>query len=612
MTMFKLPCSGKKKLKWIAAGIITVPALILTVNLIWGKPIFIRHFFYREMLRSLASDPQLVTKVKVPLLHPVYRDALNDLSAEGVRKQQRDWIHAREMLKKYDDKSLNDTDLFSKKLMEWHLQNDIEGIPFAHYSFFINPFNGHQNQLPAYLDTYHRIEKRADAKAYISRLEKFPEYFKNIIQRSELARKNGIMPPRHLILTSIRQMKDFIGISPEQHILYTSFREKIKESKKFRRPEKYLDKALELIEKKVYPSYELLIEYEQKILAFAPVESNASLFPKGKEYYQYLIRHHTGMDITADSIHEFGKSEISRIRKEMLGVLKGLMPGKKIADPLNEIKNLKTNPKYLYTNDPQGREDCLEDFAYLLQTVQRRLPEWFQQIPSSGLLVRRVPAFKEQSSSFAYYEVAQMGGNGSGTFYVRLDDLSQKPKFEMPTLAYHEGWPGHHLQLAFHLENKAIPLYDKRFTNNGYIEGWALYTERLMFEAGMYNNAPEANLGRLTAEIMRAARLVVDTGIHRFGWTKKQASDYMIQNTTLTAEEVSTEIDRYIADPGQALAYTLGFQEILNLREKAKKIAGKAFDLREFHHIILSRGIPPMHLLEEMTLKYYKDKAVER
>lgn len=606
--MFKLPCSGKRII-WISAGIILVPALLFAVNLIWGKPIFIRHFFYREMLKNLGDDPQLVTKVKVPLLHVFYRDDLNDFSVEKVKKQHNHLLKAYGTLKKYDETSLNPADLFSKKLMEWHLQKEIEGIPFAHYSFFINPFNGHQNQLPAYLDTYHRIESKADAKAYLSRLEKFPEYFENLIQRSELARKKGIIPPRHMILANIEQMKEFAGKKAELNILYTSFKEKITQTNKISHSEKYLDKALELIDKKVYPSYQQLIEYQEKILEFAPEESNATRFPDGDAYYRYLIRHHTGMDISADTIHEFGKQEIRRIKQEMIQVLNAFAPGKTIDDPLNELRILKTNTKYLYINDQRGRNDCLNDFDQILKSVQKRLPEWFDQIPSSGLVVKRVPEFKEAAASFAYYEVAQMGGDGNGTFYVRLDDLSQKPKFSMPTLAYHEGWPGHHLQLAYHLENKHIPLYDKRFTNNGFIEGWALYAERLMFEEGLYVNKPEENLGRLEAEIMRAARLVVDTGIHRFGWSKAKAAEFMYQNTAMSHEEISTEIDRYIADPGQALAYTLGFHGILNLREKVKKIAGSYFDLKAFHRIILSKGIPPMHLLEEMTFAYFKDKA---
>ncbi len=609
--MFRIPCPGKKS-KWIAAGIVTVPALLFAANLFWGKPVFIRHFFYREMLKNLSDDPQLVTKVKVPLLHTIYRDDLNDLSPEKADRQHRRMHQAYKTLKKYDEKSLNEEDLFSKKLMEWHLQQDIEGIPFAHYSFFINPFNGHQNLLPAYLDTYHRIEHKADAKAYLKRLEKFPEYFDQVIKRSELARKKGIMPPRHLIHASIQQMKEFIGVKKEQHFLFTSFMQKIGQQKKISNPEKYLDKALDLLESKVYPSYLRLIAYEEKMLAFAPEESNATLYPDGDAYYSYLIRYHTGMDLSAEEIHAFGRNEIARIRLEMNEVLDQIYPNKYISDPLDEIRKLKINQKYIYQNDQRGRDACLNDFDSILQTVGQRLPEWFDELPSSRLQVKRVPEFKETASSFAYYEVAQMGGDGSGTFYVRLDDLSQKPRFGMPTLAYHEGWPGHHLQLALHLENKKIPLYDKRFTNNGFIEGWALYAERLMFEADMYKNKPEENLGRLEAEIMRAARLVVDTGIHHYGWNKKRASEYMFENTAMFSEEVATEIDRYISDPGQALAYTLGFHGLLKLRDKAKKAAGDNFDLKAFHQIILSRGIPPMQLLEEFTLKYYVEKSAKR
>lgn len=591
------------------AGIVLVPAIFFIMNFFWGKPVFISHFFFREMLKSLGEDPQLVTKVKVPVLHYFYRGKLNDLSLESLEKQQLKLINTYQKLEKYDESTLSPENRLSKKLMQWHLKKDIDGIPFAQYSFFINPFNGYQNQLPAYLDTYHRIESKADAKAYLSRLEQIPEYFDQIMERSEVARKQGVMPPKHLIVASLNQMKEFIAQKKEDNILYTSFKVKLLQQKKIKNPQPYLDKVLDIMAKSVYPAYEKLIAYQSDVLPFALTESNASVFPDGDKYYRYLIRHHTGMDLAPDSIHQFGKNEVDRIKNEMVNVLQTLFPDKKITDPLDEMRKLKSEPSYLYPNDSTGRAACLRDFDRLLKTVYKKLPEWFVVIPTSQLMVKRVPQFKESASSFAYYEVAQMGGDGSGTFYVRLDDLTQKPKFEMPTLAYHEGWPGHHLQLSYHLENKSLALYDKRFTNNGYIEGWALYVERLMYEQGMYQLYPEANLGRLEAEIMRATRLVVDTGIHRYGWSKKEAENFMYKHTAMSYEEVSTEIDRYIADPGQALSYTLGMHGILEIRNKAKLLAGKDFDLKNFHELILSHGILPMHLLEELVIAYYQNEG---
>jgi len=208
----------------------------------------------------------------------------------------------------------------------------------------------------------------------------------------------------------------------------------------------------------------------------------------------------------------------------------------------------------------------------------------------------------------AYYEIPPMDGSGNGTFYVRMDILEDVPVFDMPTLAYHEAYPGHHLQLATHLESKSIPMYRKRFYNNGYIEGWAMYVERLMYEEGMYEDDPHANIGRLKAELFRAARMITDIGIHHKKWSRENAVLFLGKHSTLNKKHIESEVDRYTVDPAQGCSYTVGFQKMLALRDKAKNALGEQFDLKEYHDVVLEQGVVPLFVLEEMVDEYIQDK----
>ena len=592
----------------VIAGVIAL-ALLLLVNMIWFRPLFIRHFFYREMLQGLAHDPQMASKAKVPLLYGWYKDRWNDLSVDALEKTQQRMRDNLRTLNGYKEARLRARNKISKQHLQWYLELEESGIPFNYQTYLINPYNGLQNVLPAYLDTHHYIAKKSDIKAYNKRLESTGFYVEQLIERMELARSRGSILPRHLLEASIVQMEEFTSVDPEKNFLYQSLTRKIELQGKIMRTGKLLKSTRFALENSVYPAYRRLINYCRNLLSEAPIEAGVWAQPNGSDYYRFLLKKHTTQELDPDSIHRLGLQEVLRVKDEMVAAMKTIGISASRRDVLEKTNALAKQPENILGYSIQGRQQCEAGYDSLIRKAASRLDEWFFDKPRTGLEVKRVPEFKQKGSSGAYYEIAPIDGSTPASFYVRMDILDDFSIIDMPTLAYHEGIPGHHYQLALQLENKDIPLYRKRWYNNAYIEGWAVYAERLMFEQGMYENDPLGNLGRLRAELLRAARLVVDTGLHYKKWSRQNAIDFLEKNSGLSQEEIASEVDRYLSDPGQACSYHLGMLKFLELRDRAKKALGPDFDLREFHRVVLGEGMVPMFLLEQLVDDYIAEKS---
>jgi uncharacterized protein (DUF885 family) len=263
------------------------------------------------------------------------------------------------------------------------------------------------------------------------------------------------------------------------------------------------------------------------------------------------------------------------------------------------MQALAKDPRFAFPNTDEGRQQVIARYQQILDDVNARMPEYFETVPAGKLIVERVPAAAEQGSAGAYYEQAAMDGSRPGKFFANLRDLSEIPSWSMKTLAYHEGIPGHHFQISIALGLKGLPLIRQQTVYSAYAEGWALYAERLAAEIGMYKDDPWGDLGRLQAELFRAVRLVVDTGIHSQAWSRERAIDYMVGTTGMSQSEVVSEIERYMGMPGQACAYKVGQLKILELRERARAALGPKFDLKQFHAVVLDSGGVPLTILEQ-------------
>jgi uncharacterized protein (DUF885 family) len=321
--------------------------------------------------------------------------------------------------------------------------------------------------------------------------------------------------------------------------------------------------------------------------------------PDGAAYYAAALKQMTTTDYTPAQVHALGLSEVTRVGAEMDALLKsqGLTEG----SVSSRVQALHKDPRFLLPDTEEGRQQLLARYQQILDEVNARMPDYFRTVPAGKISVQRVPVAAEKGSAGAYYQPAAMDGSRPGIFFANLRDVHETATWTMKTLAYHEGIPGHHFQISTALNLKNMPFIRQQTLYTAYAEGWALYAEQLAAEIGMYKDDPFGDLGRLESEMFRATRLVVDTGLHAYGWTREQAIAYMVDNTGMNESEVISEVERYMGQPGQACAYKIGQLKILELRERAKAALGPKFDLKDFHAVVLENGGVPLTLLDSLV-----------
>jgi uncharacterized protein (DUF885 family) len=349
-----------------------------------------------------------------------------------------------------------------------------------------------------------------------------------------------------------------------------------------------------------------LIDHFTALLPKTTTDDGVWKLPDGEDFYAYALRDNTTTSLKPDEVHALGLSEVTRIETEMRALLDANgFAGQPIGASMDKLAK---DPRFLFSNDDKGRAEALAEYTRLIDTATQRSTQLFLTVPKAKCEVHRVPEFKEATSSGAYYNPGAQDGSRPGIFFANLRDMNEVPKWGMPTLAYHEGVPGHHWQLSIAQELKGLPQFRKVLPFTAYAEGWALYCEWLAKKAGWYDNDPFGDLGRLQAELFRAVRLVVDTGIHAKYWTREEAIKYMREKTGMGEKEVTAEIERYIVMPGQACAYKVGMLKIQELRARAEQQLGEKFDQREFHETVLKNGALPLEILEEQVNDYIRKK----
>ncbi|WP_084097342.1 DUF885 domain-containing protein [Cyclobacterium lianum] len=358
----------------------------------------------------------------------------------------------------------------------------------------------------------------------------------------------------------------------------------------------FRDAAAGVLKDQFKPAYEELISWLQAQLPELEEQpTGVSRHPDGDAFYQHRLKASTTTDLTAEEIHQIGLAEVDRIKQEMLDI-KEKVGFEGSLEAFFEFIN--TDEQFFYPNTDEGRQAYLEDSRAFLDAINQKLPDYFGLLPKAELQVKRVEAFREQDGAPQHYSKGTPDGSRKGTYYVHLSDMSAMPKSTMEGVAYHEGNPGHHMQVSIAQELEGIPKFRTQLGFNAYVEGWALYSEILAKEMGGYEN-PYYDFGRLVNEIWRAIRLVVDTGLHAKGWTEEQAIQYFSDNSSISPGAIKAEVRRYMVIPGQATGYKIGMLKIQELRAVAEEELGDQFDLRQFHDIILGGGALPLDILEE-------------
>ena len=592
------------------------------INLIWFRPFNIKHFYDKVFVELAIDSPELTTSMGIPVLYDRSKDELDDISDakqwESFNKMKEDY----ETLMSYDFESQSEENKLNTKILAFYLKVLKDGEPFFYHGYPVNQMGGIQNGLPSLMESAHKLRNKSDAEAYISRLSKFDTKFEQLIENLKIAENKGIIPPKFVIKRVVDEMKGFIGtrmetedssmvsdaiMSPvKSNILYTNFELKIDKLDKLS-PEqktKYKKQVEEEIGKTVFVAYQNLIDYFEQLDEKATTDDGVWKLPNGEAYYRYQLKQSTTTDLDPEEVHQIGLSEVARIKSEMKNILlaEGYADTTKTLGAI--IQELNKEERFLFPNTDEGRQMVLDEYDNILSEISAGLDNAFDVRPKAGLEVKRIPEFKEDGSAGAYYNRPAIDGSRGGTFYANLRNVHESVKFGMKTLAYHEGIPGHHFQIAIQSELEGVPIFRTIGLFTAYVEGWALYSEQLAWELGFYDNDPFGNLGRLQAEMFRAVRLVVDTGIHYKKWTREEAIDYMVSNTGMTTTEVTTEIERYIVWPGQACAYKIGMMKILELRERAKNKLGNQFELKEFHNVVLKNGAVPLDILDEIIEDY--------
>lgn len=575
------------------------------------KPFFLRAFLDRSVVKMAFESPETLTSLG--FLESVgitgHNAELDDDSPEAMDKTFAQVRDLRETLLSYSDADLDENQRISKDIALYLADFALVSEPYRYHNYPLNQLFGVQNGYPSFMQAQHQVHSVGDAENYLSRLQKVKLKFTQTLEGLKIREAKGIIPPKFVIDRVLTEMNDFVATPIQDNILYSSFKTKLSDTDISADEQARLLAAAEAdIKGYVHPAYQLFIDYFTQLQAKAGTDDGYWALPNGDLAYEQLLKFFTTTNYTADEIHAKGLAEVDRIQSEIITILAA--EGYDVSQGFSvAIEALAADPKFYYEDSDAGRAQILVDYQHILDEVNAGLGDAFRIRPEAGMEVVRIPEFKEKTAPGAYYQQPAIDGSRPGRFYANLYDIKATPKYGMRTLAYHEGIPGHHFQIAVAMELEGMPLIRKMAPFTAYIEGWALYSERLAWELG-FQKDPFDNIGRLQAELFRAVRLVVDTGIHHSRWTREQAIDYMKKNTGMSDRDVTAEIERYIVMPGQATAYKVGMMKILELREKAKSALGNKFDLRDFHDVVLKNGAVPLDILETLVDRYIADTNI--
>jgi uncharacterized protein (DUF885 family) len=460
--------------------------------------------------------------------------------------------------------------------------------------YVITQNSGPTVDIPVFLNSQQPVTNAAEAETYLLRLASVKGALDGALESYRDGVQQGAIPPDFIIDKSLAVVEAFIEPTPDQNPMYLSFKDRLEQAD-IADAEDFADRALMIIDADVIPAYERIADYMGEIRSSAPHDAGLWRLPNGEALYAAMIRLMTDSNLSADDIHQTGLDEVDRITGQMDAIFRaeGYVDG----TVGERMQMLNVESRFLYANDAEGREKLLSDVRGYIDRMYEELPNWFLRIPEHKVEVHMIPEFSQDSAPMGYYNTPAPDGSRPGYYYINLRDTTLHPSFTLPTLSYHEAVPGHHLDGATSVD-RDVPLLLKGIGSNTSGEGWGLYAEQLAAEMGMYADDPYGDLGRLQAELHRAVRLVIDTGMHAKKWSREQAIEYMVDTEGLDEATSTSEIERYVVWPAQALGYKLGQLKILALREEAKQAMGDAFDIREFNQQVLDVASAPLPFIE--------------
>ncbi|SDS21107.1 DUF885 domain-containing protein [Christiangramia echinicola] len=563
-------------------------------------------YFNKEFQKEVDESPMMQTRMGMKSDYGKWDDFSNLKYAEDLEQAKT----RLDYLDKINKDALDEDTRLSYDLFKRQVQNEIDDYKYRFYDYPVEQMHGIHAELPAFLINMHRVDSIADARAYISRLVGVEKVINDIIEQLKLREQNGVVPPKFVFDRTLDASRNIIKGKPftnsaEASTLMEDFTSKI-EKLDISEAQKtaLINEAETALVEHVQPAYESLIEFLANQQKRATEEAGVWKFPKGDEFYNNALKRVTTTNLTAEEIHKIGLNEVARIHGEMEKIMEEVGFEGTLVDFFEFMKN---DEQFYYENTEEGKATYLKEAKEIINSMKAKLPELFNTKPDAGIIVKAVEPFREKSAGKAFYQQPAIDGSRPGTYYANLYDMKAMPKYEMEALAYHEGIPGHHMQIAIAQELDSIPEFRKYGRYTAYVEGWGLYSEYIPKEIGFYKD-PYSDFGRLAMELWRSCRLVVDTGIHAKKWTRQEGIDYYKENTPAAESACVKMVERHIVMPGQATAYKIGMNKIMDLRENAKERLGNKFKIAEFHDVVLTDGALPLTILESRVNSWIKSK----
>lgn len=588
----------------------TLPVRAATTGVPGGGAIALDKLFDSFMSENLDLTPIGTTSLGLDTGARAHqRGEVDDNSLKGIaagKALQADQLHR---LNVFDRNSVSGMDLINYDTVQFNLgtadaanrRYDF-GPGGAGSPYIISQLTGTYSQFPEFLASQQPVENKSDADYYLSRLSQVAKLLDN---DSDVARHDaalGVVPPHFALDKTLTQLNALRAAAPEKSVMAQSLAHRAKEKKI---PGDYAAGAARIVEQSVYPALDRQIALVKQMRSKATREAGVWKLPNGAQYYADSVLFWTTSTMSPAEIHSTGLDVVAdytaRIDADMkkLGLTDGTVG--------QRLRKMYDDPKFRYPNTDSGKEKLLADLNRKVQAVRARLPEYFDTLPKADLVIKRVPKATEAGAPGGYYNPGSLDGKRPGMYYINLRDTAEAPSWTLSTLTYHEGIPGHHLQLSIQQE-ASLPLIRKVSFFSAYIEGWALYSEQLADEMGLYADDPWGRIGYMHDAMFRGVRLVVDSGLHAMKWPLDKAVKYYTDTLGDPETSAVTEVERYCVWPGQACAYMLGKLEILKLREKAKAALGARFDIRQFHDAVLLGGAVPLAILDRIVARYIAEK----
>ncbi|MFT5705681.1 MAG: hypothetical protein ACI8SK_001641 [Shewanella sp.] len=551
--------------------------------------------FEAIFMENVMTSPTSQTELGIKTDYGKWDEQGEAADAEDLARTQR---HLKQLTMINVSKLDKQTSL-SYSLLKQKLENAIADNKWRYHSYPVNQMYGGHSMVASFLINQHQVSSVEDASAYISRLNGIPKYLEQLEGSLNIRAKKGIIAPKFVFPHVLSDSKNIISGAPfdsgEDSALWADIKGKVNSlSVSNSKKEALLTEAKQALITQVQPAYNKLITFITQLETQADTHDGVWKLPQGEQFYNRKLARTTTTNMTADQIHELGLVEVARIHQEMRGIMKQV--GFK-GDLQAFLTFMREDKQFYYPATEDGRDAYLNDATALIDNMSSRLDEVFNVKPKAPMIVKRVEAFREKSAGKAFYNQSSPDGSRPGTYYANLYDMEAMPKYQMEALAYHEGTPGHHMQIAIAQELEGIPKFRKFGGYTAYIEGWGLYSEFFPKEMGLYSD-PYSDFGRLAMELWRSCRLVVDTGIHTKKWTREESINYYVENTPNAKSDAVKMVERHVVMPSQATAYKIGMLKILAIRKKAKEALGDKFDIREFHTLILKNGPLPLDVLE--------------